>query len=150
MRSIHDLLKEEKKIWVYLKDQETKRRFAEEVNQLGARYFDGSQVTKENCSPIMAVHPDLKIAHLMVLIWNASFTPSFQEHYVGDTTKILKVDYAALISGDPNYLCRKSEFIPTSSDPTAGTSGDPMRTASEYRDRWCSRELHDRGTGLPK
>lgn len=150
MRSIQDLLKEGKKIWVYLKDQGAERRFVEEINQLGARYLDGSQGTKENCSPIMAVLPDLSIAHLMILIWNASFTPSFQEHYVGDTAKILKVDYAAFVSGKPDYLCGKSEFSPISSDPTEGTSGDPMRTASECRDRWCSRELHDRGTGLPK
>ena len=150
MRSIQDLLKEGKKIWVYLNDQETQRRFVEDINQLGARYLDGSQVTKGNCSPIMAVHPDLTIAHLMILIWNASFTPTFQEHYAGGTTEIIKVDYAAFVPGKPDYLCGKSEFIPISSDPTGGTSGDPMRTASVCRDRWCSRELHDGGTGLPK
>ena len=72
MRSIHGLLKEENRIWVYLKDQETALRFVEEVNQLGAKYLNGTQVTAENCSPIMAVHSDLKVAHLMIMIWNAS------------------------------------------------------------------------------
>ena len=113
MRTIHDLLKEENRIWVYLKDRETERRFAEEINQLGAKYLNGTQVTAENCSPIMAVHPDLKVAHLMIMIWNASFSPSFDQHYVGDASKILKVDYAKFIAGHEDYLCTKSEFTPT-------------------------------------
>ena len=113
MRSIQDLLKEGKKVWFFLKDQKTERRFVEEINRLGARYLNGSQVTTENCSPIMAVHPDLRVAHLMIMIWNASFSPSFHEHYSGDVGKILKVDYAKYINGEDDFICTKSDFIPT-------------------------------------
>ena len=74
-------------VWFFLKDQETEHRFVEELNQLGAKYLNGAQVTAENCSPIMAVHPDLKVAHLMIMIWNASFSPSFDQHNVGDASK---------------------------------------------------------------
>ena len=112
MRTIHDLLKEENRIWVYLKDRETERRFAEEINQFGAKYLNGTQVTAENCSPIMAVHPDLRVAHLMIMIWNASFSPSFERHYVGDTSQILKIDYAKFIAGLEDYRCIRSEFTP--------------------------------------
>ena len=112
MRTIHDLLKEGNRIWVYLKDRETERRFAEEINQLGAKYLNGTQVTAENCSPIMAVHPDLRVAHLMIMIWNASFSPSFERHYVGDTSQILKIDYAKFIAGLEDYRCIRSEFTP--------------------------------------
>ena len=113
MRSIRELLQDGKKVWFFLKDQETEHRFVGELNQLGAKYLNGAQVTAENCSPIMAVHPDLKVAHLMIMIWNASFSPSFDQHYVGDASKILKVDYAKFIAGHEDYLCTKSEFTPT-------------------------------------
>ena len=112
MRSIQELLQDGKKIWFFLKDQEAEHRFAEEVNQLGGKYLNGAQVTAENCSPIMAVHPDLKVAHLMITIWNASFSPNFQKHYSGDVTKIMKVDYAKYINGEDNFICVKSDFIP--------------------------------------
>ena len=113
MRSIQELLQDGRKIWFFLKDQETEHRFVEEINQLGARYLNGSPVTAETCSPIMAVHPDLRVAHLMIMIWNASFSPNFQKHYSGDVTTIMKVDYAKFIAGHEDYLCTKSEFTPT-------------------------------------
>lgn len=84
----------------------------EELNQLGAKYLNGAQVTAENCSPIMAVHPDLRVAHLMIMIWNSSFSPNFQKHYSGDMTKIMKVDYAKYINGEDDFICVKSDFIP--------------------------------------
>lgn len=112
MRSIQDLLKEGKKLWIYLRDQETEQKFVEELNQLGAKYLNGAQVTTQNCSPIMAVHPDLRVAHLMIMIWNASFSPNFQKHYSGDVNKILKVDYAKYINGEDDFICVKSDFIP--------------------------------------
>ena len=55
MRSIRELLQDGKKVWFFLKDQETEHRFMGEINQLGARYLNGSPVTAETCSPIMAV-----------------------------------------------------------------------------------------------
>ena len=112
MRSIQELLQDGKKVWFYLRDSETERRFIEELNQLGAKYLNGSPVTAESCSPIMAVHSDLRVAHLMIMIWNASFSPSFDQHYAGDVSKILKVDYAKYIAGQEDYLCRRSEFTP--------------------------------------
>lgn len=112
MRSIQELLQGGKKAWFYLKDQETERKFVEELNRLGARYLNGSPITIANCSPIMAVHSDLKVAHLMILIWNASFSPGFQEHYSGDVSKVLKVDYAKYTNGEDDFICTESDFTP--------------------------------------
>ena len=112
MRSIQELLHGGKKVWFYLKDRETEERFVEELSGLGARYLNGSPVTTSSCSPIMSVHSDLKVAHLMIMIWNASFSPHFQEHYAGDVSKILKVDYARYIDGEDDFICTKSDFIP--------------------------------------
>ena len=112
MRRIQDLLGEDRKVWFYLKDEETKHRFVEELNRLGATYLNGAVITLENCSQIMAVHSDLKVAHLMIMIWNASFSYSFPIHHIGDTGKILKVDYAKYVTNDPEYDCLQSGFIP--------------------------------------
>ena len=112
MRRIEDLLQDGHKVWFYLKDEDTESLFVEELNRLGAKYLNGATITSENCSPIMAVHADLRVAHLMIMIWNASFMPSFADHYVGDVTKILKVDYAKYIAGEPDFICQRSEFTP--------------------------------------
>ena len=112
MRKIQDLLDAGYRVWFYLRDQETENRFVEEINEIGATYLNGSQVTMENCSPIMAVHADRKVGHLMIMIWNASFQKGFANHYKGDLSKTIKVDYAKYISGDDNYICTQSEFIP--------------------------------------
>lgn len=112
MRNIQELLCDGKTIWFYLRDQENKYKFAEELNQLGAKFLSGSLVTAESCSSIMAVHPDLKVTHLMIMIWNASFSPSFADYYAGDVSKILKVDFAKYIAGSSDYFCQRSEFSP--------------------------------------
>lgn len=112
MRKIQDLLDSGCRVWFYLRDQDTQNRLVAEVAEIGGRYLNGSPVTVENCSPIMAVHADRKVAHLMIMIWNASFQKGFASHYKGDVSKILKVDYAKYVAGDDDYICTQSDFIP--------------------------------------
>lgn len=112
MRKIQDLLDSGYRVWFYLRDQDAQRQFVAEINEICGTYLNGNPVTAENCSPIMAVHADRKVAHLMIMIWNASFQRSFVDHYTGDMSKILKVDYAKYADGDDDYICSRSEFIP--------------------------------------
>lgn len=112
MRKIQDLLDSGYRVWFYLRDQDAQEKFVEEINELAGTYLNGSPVNKENCSTIMAVHPDRKVAHLMIMIWNASFQRGFTNHYTGDISKILKVDYAKYVDGDDDYICARSELVP--------------------------------------
>lgn len=112
MKTIKDLLEENERVWFYLKDKETERDFVRELNEYGATYLNGSQVTAGNCSPIMAVHSNMKVAHLMIMIWNASFSPSFEKCASHELAHALKVDYAKYRDGEPDYLCERSAFIP--------------------------------------
>lgn len=112
MRTITQLLQEHERVWFYLQDKETEQAFVNELNAIGATYLNGKQVTQENCSPIMAVHKDLKVAHLMIMIWNASFSPSFQEHSSKELSQAIKVDYAKYAANEDEYSCTKSSFIP--------------------------------------
>lgn len=112
MRTIKDLLKGNERVWFYLQDKEAERDFVNELREYGATYLNGSQITVENCSPIMAVHSNMKVAHLMIMIWNASFLPSFEECASRELVHVLKVDYAKYRNGESNYLCERSAFIP--------------------------------------
>ena len=112
MKKIQDLLDSGYRVWFYLRDQDAQEKFVEEINELAGTYLNGSPVNKENCSTIMAVHPDRKVAHLMIMIWNASFQRGFINHYAGDMSKILKVDYAKYVDVDDDYICTRSELVP--------------------------------------
>lgn len=112
MRKIQDLLDSGCRVWFYLQDRDAQNRFVAEINEMGGTYLNGNPVTEENCSPIMAVHTDRKVAHLMIMIWNASFQRGFSNHYRGDVSRILKVDYAKYVAGDDDYICTRSEFVP--------------------------------------
>lgn len=112
MRTINQLLQEHERVWFYLQDKETELAFVNELNAIGATYLNGNQVTQDNCSPIMSVHKDLKVAHLMIMIWNASFAPNFKEHCSKELSQAIKVDYAKYIANEEEYLCTQSAFIP--------------------------------------
>ena len=100
------------RVWFYLKDKDTERAFVNELNENNATYLNGSLVTIENCSPIMAVHNDMKVAHLMIMIWNASFSSSFEKCASQELAHVLKVDYAKYREGERDYLCERSAFVP--------------------------------------
>ena len=67
--------------------------------------------------PILSVIKN--VAHLMIMIWNESFLPSFTDCYAGDVSKIQKVDYAKYIAGISEYICQNSELTPVIYDPTS-------------------------------
>ena len=112
MRTIKELLKENERVWFYLKDKDSERDFVQELREYTATYLNGSQVTIESCSPIMAVHHDMKVAHLMIMIWNASFSSSFEKCASPELARALKVDYAKYRNGEEDYLCERSVFLP--------------------------------------
>ena len=112
MRTIRSLLQENERVWFFLRTTEAERAFVKEVTELGARYLNGNEITELNCSPIMSVHKDLKVAHLMIMIWNASFRQSFSNHCAPELASVLKVDYEKFVNGEENYTCTQSEFLP--------------------------------------
>ena len=69
MRTIKNLMSNHERVWFYLKDKETEDLFVRELNEMGATYLNGKKISPSNCSPIMAVHADGKVAHLMIMIW---------------------------------------------------------------------------------
>ena len=112
MRTIKHLLQENERVWFFLRSDDAEKAFAKELTELGARYLNGNKITAQSCSPIMSVHKDLKVAHLMIMIWNASFRKSFNQHCAPELANVLKVDYEKYIHGEASYICGESEFLP--------------------------------------
>lgn len=106
MSKIEELIQGHERVWFYLKDEETKAQFVQEANELGCIYLNGEPLNIHNCYHIMAIHSDRKLAQVKIFIWNASFQSANFAPFP------LRVDYAKLISGEDNWICNESEFIP--------------------------------------
>ena len=106
MNKIEKLIQEHERVWFYLKDAETKAQFVRDATALGCIYLNGNHLDIHNCYHIMAVHSDRRLAQVKIFVWNASFqTTNF-------TPFPLRVDYAKLVSGEEDWICKESEFIP--------------------------------------
>lgn len=81
----------EKRVWFYLRDEEAKVRFKEELVSLNAAWVDGSRFEQEHhVSSFMAVHPDRQVAFVSFLCWKIGSTPDYRD-------VITRIDYKKLI-----------------------------------------------------
>ena len=88
-------------VWFYLKDEETKEHFKDELLSLKARWVDGNLFEKgHHISSFMAVHSDHKVAFISILCWKIASTPKYKD-------TIIRVDYKKLIQHD-TYLMNES------------------------------------------
>lgn len=88
-------------VWFYLKDEETKEHFKDELLSLKARWVDGNLFEKNHhISSFMAVHSDHKVAFISILCWKIASTPKYKD-------TIIRVDYKKLIQHD-TYLMNES------------------------------------------
>lgn len=112
MKTVKNLIEANSRVWFYLKDQETKKHFAEDIRHHHGHYLNGAEVTGESCSYIMAVHSDMKVAQVTIAAWNASFNSNWSQTNLRNPSTPLHVDYARYIAGEPDYLCQTSPFTP--------------------------------------
>lgn len=65
---------EQESIWFYLKDDDTKQKFLDELIAMDAHWNDGDKVeVTHHISEFMAVHDDYSIAFISVMAWSMSF-----------------------------------------------------------------------------
>lgn len=112
MRTLRSLTETNSRVWFYLKDPKTKELFSNDLRHNNGYYLNGSEVTAANCSYVMAVHADMKVAHVMIMAWNASFRSNWQQISPRDPATPLHVDYARYIAGESEYICHSSPFTP--------------------------------------
>ena len=106
MSKIEELIQKHERVWFYLNSEETMVRFIQDINALECIYPNGEPLNIHNCYHIMAIHSDRKLAKVNIFIWNASFQSA---NFVPFP---LRVDYARLISGEDDWICKESKFIP--------------------------------------
>lgn len=63
-KTIKNLVKGKKKVYVYLKDKETEEKFLKQAESEGFTFGDGVKPCKRNCEEFMAVNPDFTLNYI--------------------------------------------------------------------------------------
>lgn len=95
MRRIRELINNEKKVYIYLRNRATEYRFMSDAEREGITYGDGVKPTERPVDDIMALHDDGTICFL-------GWAGRMAYHYSKDTVK--RIDYEKYISGETEYL----------------------------------------------
>lgn len=97
MRTIKELVKSEKKVYIFLRNKTIENRFMSVAEQEGITYGDGVKPTERPVDDIMALHDDGTICFL-------GWAGRMAYHYSKDTVK--RIDYERYICGDDDYLTK--------------------------------------------
>lgn len=97
MRTIKELVKSEKKVYIFLRNKTIENRFMSDAEQEGITYGDGVKPTERPVDDIMALHDDGTICFL-------GWAGRMAYHYNKDTVK--RIDYERYICGDDDYLTK--------------------------------------------
>ena len=95
MRTIKELVKNEKKVYIYLRNRAAEYRFMSDAEQEGITYGDGVKPTERPVDDIMALHDDGTICFL-------GWAGRMAFHYSKDNVK--RIDYEKYIEGSSDYL----------------------------------------------
>ena len=95
MRTIRELIKEEKKVYIYLRNKATEDRFISDAECEGITFGDGVKPTERQIDDIMALYGDGTISFLG---WAGRMT----YHY--NKNGIKRIDYEKYINNKENYF----------------------------------------------
>ena len=100
MNYVKKALKEfnEKRCWFYLRNQEVKERFKQDLVEFHAVWLDGHDFhLDQNVSYYMAVHHDQRIAFISSMVWKMSYAME---------KNIVYIDYEKL-THNKDYIMKK-------------------------------------------
>jgi len=95
MRTIRSLIKEDKKVYIYLRNKAIEYRFMSDAEREGINFGDGAKPTDRQMDDIMALHDDGTICYL-------GWAGRMAYHYSKNVTK--RIDYEKYIEGFDDYL----------------------------------------------
>lgn len=95
MRTIKELVKNETKVYIHLRNSATEYRFMSDAEREGITYGDGVKPTERPVDDIMALHNDGTICFL-------GWAGRMAYHYSKGTVK--RIDYEKYINGETEYL----------------------------------------------
>ncbi len=95
MRTIRDLISNEKKVYILLRTKAIRYRFMSDAEQEGITYGDGTRATERDIDDIMALQDDGTICFLG---WAGHMC------YHHSKKSAIRIDYEKYITGCDNYL----------------------------------------------
>lgn len=95
MRTIRELVNQEKKVYIYLRTTELQERFMRDAEREGIAFGDGMKPTERKADEIMALQADGAICFL-------GFAGRMSYHYGKD--KVIRIDYDKYIVGTEDYI----------------------------------------------
>ena len=102
MRTIREMLGNDEKIWVYLKNEDTRKEFAQ---MAAAEGFHFGELPFESWAfgYVVAVHSDGDMGHLPLFIWCSSFAAD------ADSCP-RKIDFSLYLNDQDDHCCYTSHF----------------------------------------
>ena len=95
MRTIKELIRNEKKVYIYLSSKAIEYRFMSDAEREGITFGDGIKPTDRQVDDIMALHDDGTICFL-------GWAGRMSYHY--NKANIKRIDYEKYIDGKEDYL----------------------------------------------
>ena len=98
MRTIKELISNEKKVYILLKTKAIQYRFMSDAEREGITYGDKVTATERHVDDIMALQPDGTICFL-------GWAGRMCYHYARQNN-IVRVDYEKYVSGNADYMVK--------------------------------------------
>ena len=95
MRTIRDLIKQNKKVYILLRNRAIQYRFMSDAEREGITYGDGVKPTQRAVEDIMALHADGTICFLG---WGGRMA------YHHSKNTVIRIDYEKYIDGSEYYV----------------------------------------------
>ena len=95
MRTIKELIRNEKKVYIYLSSKAIEYRFMSDAEREGITFGDGIKPTDRQVDDIMALHDDGTICFL-------GWAGRMSYHY--NKANIKRIDYEKYVDGKEDYL----------------------------------------------
>ena len=102
MRTIAELLNLDGRVYVYMSSKNVAKIFLQNAESEGFRFGDGKKPTKRKWDDIYALNKDFTLNFVGYIGHIAFHHPEVPNDY-----NLIRVDYAAYLSGAENYIMEK-------------------------------------------
>lgn len=106
METIARLLQQYQEIWVFVgPNQEDRQQFAQKGCAQGWGIIGGRALEPDSVGNCMSIHLEKGLLHVPLMAWQASFSREAARMFITRSIKgLLRVDYAVLRTGSPNFV----------------------------------------------
>ena len=104
MCTLTELVKREKRVWIYVRNEAVGRAFMSQLKAEGFRWANGGWISVRDWNHTMGLHDDLTLWNVSLFNWTLSFSGR-----IGGTP--MRIDYERYAAGEEDFLCYESHFM---------------------------------------